>query len=80
MDGGQWTSDSRNQYNLRDAVARCTTQVREMKSSSFSFKLQTSQFLDDDFSKLSHILLVNVIGEMVNAGISQIMDCHLRAT
>ncbi|XP_062164123.1 L-ascorbate oxidase homolog [Alnus glutinosa] len=27
MDGGQWTSASRNQYNLRDAVARCTTQV-----------------------------------------------------
>ncbi|GLT99926.1 hypothetical protein SLE2022_173300 [Rubroshorea leprosula] len=27
MDGGQWTTDSRNQYNLRDAVFRCTTQV-----------------------------------------------------
>lgn len=27
MDGGQWTPDSRNQYNLRDAVFRCTTQV-----------------------------------------------------
>ncbi|KAK2398353.1 L-ascorbate oxidase protein [Trifolium repens] len=27
MDGGQWTSDSRNQYNLRDAVSRSTTQV-----------------------------------------------------
>lgn len=27
MDGGQWTSASRNQYNLRDAVSRCTTQV-----------------------------------------------------
>ncbi|KHN20130.1 L-ascorbate oxidase like [Glycine soja] len=27
MDGGQWTTASRNQYNLRDAVARCTTQV-----------------------------------------------------
>ncbi|XP_031122710.1 L-ascorbate oxidase homolog [Ipomoea triloba] len=27
MDGGQWTADSRNQYNLRDAVARSTTQV-----------------------------------------------------
>ncbi|XP_041021513.1 L-ascorbate oxidase homolog [Juglans microcarpa x Juglans regia] len=27
MDGGQWTPASRNQYNLRDAVARCTTQV-----------------------------------------------------
>lgn len=27
MDGGQWTSNSRNQYNLRDAIARCTTQV-----------------------------------------------------
>ncbi|XP_061348320.1 L-ascorbate oxidase homolog [Gastrolobium bilobum] len=27
MDGGQWTSASRNGYNLRDAVARCTTQV-----------------------------------------------------
>jgi FtsP/CotA-like multicopper oxidase with cupredoxin domain len=27
MDGGQWTSSSRNNYNLRDAVARSTTQV-----------------------------------------------------
>ena len=29
MDGGQWTPSSRNQYNLRDAVSRCTTQVRD---------------------------------------------------
>ncbi|KDP20733.1 hypothetical protein JCGZ_21204 [Jatropha curcas] len=27
MDGGQWTPASRVGYNLRDAVARCTTQV-----------------------------------------------------
>ncbi|KAK3427294.1 L-ascorbate oxidase homolog [Eucalyptus grandis] len=27
MDGGQWTTASRNQYNLRDAVFRSTTQV-----------------------------------------------------
>ncbi|XP_041018116.1 L-ascorbate oxidase homolog [Juglans microcarpa x Juglans regia] len=27
MDGGEWTTASRDQYNLRDAVARCTTQV-----------------------------------------------------
>ncbi|XP_011046313.1 PREDICTED: L-ascorbate oxidase homolog [Populus euphratica] len=27
MDGGVWTPASRNQYNLRDAVSRCTTQV-----------------------------------------------------
>lgn len=27
LDGGQWTPDSRNQYNLRDAVSRSTTQV-----------------------------------------------------
>ncbi|KAF6172543.1 hypothetical protein GIB67_007056 [Kingdonia uniflora] len=27
MDGGIWSADSRNQYNLRDAIARCTTQV-----------------------------------------------------
>lgn len=27
MDGGQWTPASRNQYNLRDGVARCTIQV-----------------------------------------------------
>ncbi|CAL5205512.1 unnamed protein product [Lathyrus oleraceus] len=26
MDGGQWTTSSRNNYNLRDAVSRCTTQ------------------------------------------------------
>lgn len=30
MDGGQWTPSSRNHYNLRDAIARCTTQVREL--------------------------------------------------
>ncbi|KAG2698224.1 hypothetical protein I3760_07G140400 [Carya illinoinensis] len=27
MNGGEWTAASRDQYNLRDAVARCTTQV-----------------------------------------------------
>lgn len=27
MDGGQWTQASRNGYNLRDAVSRCTAQV-----------------------------------------------------
>ncbi|ONK74942.1 uncharacterized protein A4U43_C03F11690 [Asparagus officinalis] len=27
MDGGQWRSSSRNSYNLRDAVSRCTVQV-----------------------------------------------------
>ncbi|KAE9620259.1 hypothetical protein Lal_00019755 [Lupinus albus] len=27
MDGGVWSPESRNQYNLRDAVSRCTTQV-----------------------------------------------------
>ncbi|OWM70623.1 L-ascorbate oxidase homolog [Punica granatum] len=27
MDGGQWSPASRNEYNLRDAVSRCTTQV-----------------------------------------------------
>ncbi|XP_057764924.1 L-ascorbate oxidase homolog [Salvia miltiorrhiza] len=27
MDGGQWTEASRLRYNLRDTVARCTTQV-----------------------------------------------------
>lgn len=27
MDGGQWTSGSRDNYNLRDAVSRCTVQV-----------------------------------------------------
>ncbi|KAF7126710.1 hypothetical protein RHSIM_Rhsim11G0195300 [Rhododendron simsii] len=27
MDGGRWTPASRKQYNLRDAVFRCTTQV-----------------------------------------------------
>uniref|UniRef100_A0A5B6ZZB6 L-ascorbate oxidase n=1 Tax=Davidia involucrata TaxID=16924 RepID=A0A5B6ZZB6_DAVIN len=27
MDGGLWTTASRKQYNLRDAISRCTTQV-----------------------------------------------------
>ncbi|KAB5557740.1 hypothetical protein DKX38_008649 [Salix brachista] len=30
MDGGQWTTASRNQYNLRDGVSRCTVQVYPM--------------------------------------------------
>ncbi|CAN6454323.1 unnamed protein product [Victoria cruziana] len=28
MDGGQWTPASRKEYNLRDAIYRCTTQVK----------------------------------------------------
>ncbi|EHA8586975.1 putative L-ascorbate oxidase [Cocos nucifera] len=28
MDGGQWSTGSRKGYNLRDAVSRCTTQVK----------------------------------------------------
>lgn len=28
MDEGEWSPASRGQYNLRDAVSRCTTQVR----------------------------------------------------
>ncbi|KAJ9704601.1 hypothetical protein PVL29_002927 [Vitis rotundifolia] len=32
MNGGVWTPASRNQYNLRDAVSRCTTQVRQSNS------------------------------------------------
>lgn len=31
MDGGQWTPASRTRYNLRDTVARSTTQVRQKK-------------------------------------------------
>lgn len=27
MDGGLWTPERRNEYNLRDAISRCTTQV-----------------------------------------------------
>ncbi|KAI6700993.1 hypothetical protein NL676_015317 [Syzygium grande] len=27
MNGGQWTPARRNEYNLRDAISRCTTQV-----------------------------------------------------
>ncbi|XP_010539810.1 PREDICTED: L-ascorbate oxidase homolog [Tarenaya hassleriana] len=27
MDGGEWTPESRNEYNLHDAVSRCTVQV-----------------------------------------------------
>ncbi|CAN4095476.1 unnamed protein product [Withania somnifera] len=30
MDGGRWTPASRKQYNLHDAVSRCTTQVYPM--------------------------------------------------
>lgn len=39
MDGGQWTPASRARYNLRDTVARSTTQVRE----KFHYKM-ISQF------------------------------------
>lgn len=31
MDGGQWMPASRTRYNLRDTVARSTTQVRQKK-------------------------------------------------
>ncbi|XP_056699495.1 L-ascorbate oxidase homolog isoform X2 [Spinacia oleracea] len=27
MDGGQWSTDSRSSYNLRDAISRCSVQV-----------------------------------------------------
>lgn len=35
MDGGQWTQASRNGYNLRDAVSRCTTQVKMNEQNIF---------------------------------------------
>ncbi|KAJ8427007.1 hypothetical protein Cgig2_004209 [Carnegiea gigantea] len=42
MDGGKWSPANRNQYNLRDAVFRCTTQAsarrfEERESSAFCF-------------------------------------------
>lgn len=39
MDGGQWTPASRSRYNLRDTVARCTTQVCVM-----NFHIQNGVF------------------------------------
>lgn len=39
LDGGQWTPDSRKEYNLRDAVSRSTIQVITSSSSSSSLCL-----------------------------------------
>lgn len=39
MDGGPWTPASRSRYNLRDTVARCTTQVCVM-----NFHIQNGVF------------------------------------
>ena len=36
MDGGQWSPDSRLNYNLRDTVSRCTVQVN-MHSSNLPY-------------------------------------------
>lgn len=38
MNGGVWTPASRSEYNLRDAVSRCTTQVRQVQNSSPVFE------------------------------------------
>ena len=35
MDGGQWRSESRKSYNLRDAVSRCTVQVFVLRENRF---------------------------------------------
>ncbi|KAL3505456.1 hypothetical protein ACH5RR_035297 [Cinchona calisaya] len=39
MDGGQWTPASRDQYNLRDAVSRSTTQVYPSSWTAIYFAL-----------------------------------------
>ncbi|OMP03010.1 Multicopper oxidase, type 1 [Corchorus capsularis] len=39
MDGGQWTPASRNNYNLRDAISRCTTQVYPKSWTAIYFAL-----------------------------------------
>ena len=64
MDGGQWTAASRNGYNLRDAVSRCTTQV-------------TKSII---FLHLAHFKNKIVIFDTVNAGVSPVLDCHLCGT
>jgi len=44
MDGGEWTPASRKHYNLFDAVSRCTTQVGDQKSKSYSWLLRLDKW------------------------------------
>lgn len=76
MDGGQWTPASRNQYNLRDGVARCNIQVRK-----FSWSCSTrsrSQFCTSAkyFAIPRHNF--NALLHLLNAGVPQVLvgDLH----
>lgn len=72
MDGGQWTSASRNQYNLRDAVARVTVQVNT----------NLAQNVDCKIKIINLVRIKNVINFcfMMSAGVSQVMVCDLYST
>lgn len=73
MDGGQWTSASRSQYNLRDAVARVTVQVNT----------NLAQNVDCKIKIINLVRIKNAIDNfcfMLNAGVSQVMVCDLYST
>ncbi|KAI8549370.1 hypothetical protein RHMOL_Rhmol06G0019300 [Rhododendron molle] len=56
MDGGLWSSASRNQYNLRDGVARCTVQVYPSSWTAIYVPLDNvdlgTDFMADDASSV----------------------------
>lgn len=60
MDGGQWTPASRNQYNLRDAVARCTTQVSFNAFFILSNSEKTQKFKLNSINMMACLFLVRV--------------------
>lgn len=65
MDGGQWSPASRNEYNLRDAVSRCTTQVRIL---SYAVVLEAN-----DWYMMTHFCF----SLSVWAGLSQVLGCYI---
>lgn len=54
MDGGQWTQASRNGYNLRDAVARCTTQVTLKRTKNQ--RIRSNLFSGKEHELISHMI------------------------
>lgn len=69
MDGGLWTTASRNQYNLRDAVSRVTTQVRF-----------NAVFALPNLKKAWKFINLMFHHALVSAGVSQVMDCYIFGT
>lgn len=92
MDGGTWSAASRNQYNLRDAVFRCTTQVWRTIIIPTLVLLKFEHYLMPDFLRNSFVLFISSVilicillncyfieqvWFLLNAGVSEFMDCYL---